>query len=113
MLYTLARRYDEYDGENYEGSSCRGAIKGWFNNGVCLEEDWPYAPEMSNPAKYGFATRATEHTLGVYYRIDTKTITDLQAAIFQQGAVFVSASHDGWDALPPARLQPRKHATCR
>jgi predicted chitinase len=111
MLYTLARRYDEYDGENYEGSSCRGAIKGWFNNGVCLEEDWPYAPEMSNPAKYGFATRATEHTLGVYYRIDTKTITDLQAAIFQQGAVFVSAyTHDGWDALPPARMQPRKHA---
>ena len=51
MLYTLARRYDEYDGENYEGSSCRGAIKGWFNNGVCLEEDWPYAPEKSNPAE--------------------------------------------------------------
>jgi len=111
MLYTLARRYDEYDGENYEGSSCRGAIKGWFNSGVCLEEDWPYAPEMSNPAKYGFATRATEHTLGVYYRIDTKSITDVQAAIFQQGAVFVSAfTHDGWDSLPAAKRQPRKHA---
>ena len=111
MLYTLARRYDEYDGENYDGSSCRGAIKGWFNNGVCLEEDWPYAPEMSNPAKYGFATRATEHTLGVYYRIDTKSITDVQAAIFQQGAVFVSAfTHDGWDILPATNRQPRKHA---
>ena len=103
MLYTLARRHDEYDGENYEGSSCRGAIKGWFNNGVCLEEDWPYAPEKSNPARYGFATRATENTLGVYYRVDTKSITDVQAAILQHGAVFVSSfTHQGWDDLPAA-----------
>ncbi|HUD31942.1 MAG TPA: peptidase C1, partial [Variovorax sp.] len=89
MLYTLARRHDEYDGENYEGSSCRGAIKGWYRNGVCLETDWPYAPESSNPAKYGFATRAAQHTLGVYYRIDASSITDMQGAIAQHGAIFV------------------------
>jgi hypothetical protein len=29
MLYEMARRYDEWPGENYEGSSARGAIKGW------------------------------------------------------------------------------------
>ena len=111
MLYTLARRHDEYDGEDYDGSSCRGAIKGWFNNGVCLEEDWPYRPEMSNPAKYGFAARATHNTLGVYYRIDTKSITDMQAAIFQHGAVFVSAyTHDGWDRLPALTASLKKHA---
>lgn len=110
MLYTLARRHDEYDGENYEGSSCRGAIKGWFHNGVCLEEDWPYAPEKSNPAKYGFAARATQHTLGVYYRVDTKSITDVQAAICQHGAVFASAyTHDGWDRLPALTKPLKKH----
>lgn len=101
MLYHLARRYDEYDGEDYEGSSCRGAIKGWFHNGVCLEEDWPYEPDKSNPARYGFATRATQNTLGVYYRVDTKSVTDMQAAIHQHGAIFVSAyTHGGWDAVP-------------
>jgi len=111
MLYTLARRYDEYAGENYEGSSCRGAIKGWFNNGVCLEKDWPYAPGKSNPAAYGFATRATENTLGVYYRIDKTCITDLQAAILQHGAVFVSAyTHDGWDGVPDVKKAPASHA---
>ena len=111
MLYTLARRHDEYDGENYDGSSCRGAIKGWFNNGVCLEEDWPYAPEKSNPARYGFAARATQNTLGVYYRIDTKSITDVQAAIFQHGAVFVSSfTHEGWDELAPRTAPLRKHS---
>ena len=28
MLYHLARRYDEWPGEDYSGSSCRGAMKG-------------------------------------------------------------------------------------
>ncbi|MED5617838.1 C1 family peptidase [Ideonella sp. BN130291] len=111
MLYILARRHDEYQGENYEGSSCRGAIKGWFNNGVCLEEDWPYAPDKSNPARYGFATRATQNTLGVYYRVDTKSITDMQAAVAQHGAVFVSAfTHDGWDELPSPKAPVKSHA---
>ncbi|WP_077001380.1 C1 family peptidase [Variovorax sp. KK3] len=110
MLYTLARRHDEYDGENYEGSSCRGAIKGWFNHGVCLEQDWPYLPEKSNPANYGFAARASQNTLGVYYRVDTTSITDLQAAIAQHRAVFVSAfTHAGWDAVPMTPA-PKKHA---
>ncbi len=110
MLYTLARRHDEYDGENYEGSSCRGALKGWFNHGVCLEPDWPYLPEKANPATYGYASRAAQNTLGIYYRIDTRSITDLQAAIAQHRAVFVSAfPHSGWDAVPitPA---PKRHA---
>ncbi|MGF6528596.1 C1 family peptidase [Variovorax sp. PvP013] len=112
MLYTLARRHDEYEGEDYEGSSCRGALKGWFHNGVCLEEDWPYAPESSNPARYGFATRATQITLGVYYRIDTASITDLQAAIAQHGAIFVSAfTHDGWDRVASVDTDAPDHAS--
>ncbi|MEO5606075.1 MAG: C1 family peptidase [Polaromonas sp.] len=107
MLYTLARRHDEYEGENYDGSSCRGALKGWFNNGVCLESYWPYEPEKSNPARYGFADNAAQQTLGVYYRVDTKSITDMQAAIAQHRAIFVSAfTHGGWQAL----AQPSKSA---
>src|SRR5215208_1017134 len=38
MLYRLARRYDEFQGEADKGSSLRGAFKGWFNHGVALEE---------------------------------------------------------------------------
>ena len=40
MLYNFARRYDEYAGEDYEGSSCRGALKAFFKHGVCLNGDW-------------------------------------------------------------------------
>ena len=59
--------------------------------------------------EYGFATRAIENTLGVYYRIDTKSITDMQAAISQHGAVFVSAfTHEGWDDACRGSTSPRR-----
>jgi hypothetical protein len=110
MLYNLARRYDEYAGEDYEGSSCRGAIKGWFNHGVCLSDDWPYHATEPVQPRYGYADRAVEHTMGVYYRIDCKLITDLQAAIQAVGAVYVSAAtHEGWQAVPNRRKPPTSH----
>lgn len=99
MLYSYARRYDEYAGEDYEGSSCRGALKGWFKHGVCLESDWPYRKRP----RYGYAQRAALNTLGVYYRIDTTSITDMQAAIVQANAIFVSAfTHEGWGEVDQA-----------
>ncbi|WP_394788925.1 peptidase C1 [Rhodoferax sp.] len=107
MLYNFARRYDEYDGENYSGSSCRGALKGWFNHGVCLDADWPYGDPQP---QYGYAKRASDNTLGVYYRIDLKSITDLQAAIQAVGAVYVSAfTHEGWHQVPNRKTPPKGH----
>jgi len=44
MLYNMAKIYDEWEGEDYEGSSCRGAMKGWHRHGVCTDETWPYEP---------------------------------------------------------------------
>ena len=36
----MARRYDEWPGESYEGSSARGAMKGFVRHGVCLAKTW-------------------------------------------------------------------------
>lgn len=41
MLYELVRRYDEWPGENYAGSSARGAMKAWERHGVCTRNEWP------------------------------------------------------------------------
>lgn len=40
MLYDLARFYDEWPGQDYDGSSCRGAMKGWHKHGVCEQSLW-------------------------------------------------------------------------
>ena len=112
MLYHFARRFDEYEGENYDGSSCRGALKGWYHNGVCLESRWPYAEGNDTLPKSGWDSDAVERTLGVYYRIDPQAITDLQAAILEVGAIYASSyTHKGWDTVKTSAKPPSSHAT--
>jgi len=95
MLYRLARFYDEWPGEDYDGSSCRGALKGWHKHGVCAQELW--ASPDGRPAPQ-WDSDAVSRPLGVYYRIDISSVVDMQAAIHETGAVYVSASvHKGWD----------------
>ena len=101
MIYHLAKLYDEWAGEDYEGSSCRGAMKGWHRHGICKDELWPYRDSKGKirflAPKSGWEADAAQRPLGAYYRIDPKSITDMQCAIFEVGAVYVSASvHEGW-----------------
>ncbi len=102
MLYHLARFYDEWPGEDYEGSSCRGALKAWFKHGVCQEGLWPYINPINNRAEFvapskGWEEDAASRPLGIYYRIEKGSIRDMQAAIQEVGAIYCSAKvHDGW-----------------
>ena len=57
MLYELARRYDEWEGESYEGSSCRGALKGFHKHGVCQERYWPATGKGAAAVRSGTLTR--------------------------------------------------------
>ena len=114
MLYELARRYDEWQGDGYEGSSCRGALKGWHKHGVCADALWPYRGKDGDVRlllpKEGWDVDAVSRPLGVYYRLNRKSVVDMQAAIAQIGAVYVSARvHDGWDAVPEVARPPRSH----
>jgi len=104
MLYHLARFYDEWPGEDYEGSSCRGAIKAWHRHGVCAETLWPYRNARGKavfvPPAQGWDNDAARRPLGVYYRIQKESLTDMQAAIQEVGAIYVSATvHHGWNSV--------------
>ena len=108
MLYHLAKFYDEWPGEDYSGSSCRGALKGWHKHGVCQRTLWPYTvnpkngtvPAFEDPLN-GWDADAVQRPLGVYYRIDKNSVVDMQAALAEIGAIYCSGDvHDGW-TLPP------------
>lgn len=99
MLYHMARLYDEWEGEDYEGSSCRGAMKGWHRHGVCSEEFWPYADRRGRyiQPKEGWNQDAAERPLGAYYRINKDSLLEMQAAIHEVHAIYASAKvHEGW-----------------
>jgi hypothetical protein len=108
MLYQNARLYDEWKGDDYEGSSCRGAMKGFHKHGVCAEEYWPnFADENKKKpgsAKDGWDANAPLAPLGAYFRVDSRSLVDMQSAIFETHAIYVSAdAHDGWDAVRKSR----------
>lgn len=106
MLYHMAQIYDEWSGEDYQGSSCRGAMKGWQRHGACREALWPHRDARGNVVfdpRDGWQADAASRTLGAYYRVDRNSVVDLQAAIHEVGAVYASAEvHDGW-VKPAAR----------
>ena len=113
MFYELAKLYDEWPGQDYEGSSCRGALKGWHKHGVCSSTLWPYPVSASGEGQFvrplpGWDDDAPRRPLGVYYRVDRRSVVDLQAAILEIGAVYVSAEvHEGWSLA--AGAQPTSH----
>ena len=114
QLYHLAKLYDEWPGEDYVGSSCRGALKGWHKHGVCAQELWPYTvkPDGSVPAfeapAENWATDAMTRPLGVYYRVEKDDVTAMMAALYEAGALYVCANvHQGWALMrPKGKKQP-------
>ncbi len=98
MLYEMAQKHDEWPGEDYDGSSCRGAIKGWKNMGVCRDELWPYIPDNPGQLTIEKAKDARSTILGAYYRLHP-VLNDYHAALNEVGVIYVSANvHKGWFA---------------
>jgi len=97
MLYEMARKHDEWPGENYDGSSCRGAIRGWKNMGVCSNESWGYSTRHPGSLTIERAKDARSTILGAYYRL-RPNLNDYHAALNETGAIYVSADvHEGWN----------------
>ena len=114
MLYSMARRYDEFPGSEDTGSSLRGALKGWFKHGACALDLWSgiEMPSASNQPGRDWWLDAVNRPLGAYYRVDMRSVTDMHVALNEVGVLYASAlTHEGWVA--PGKggviaMQPRK-----
>ncbi|MGC4042067.1 MAG: C1 family peptidase [Flavobacterium sp.] len=99
MLYEMAKKYDEWDGEDYVGSSARGAMKGWHKHGVCEDAMWNYDPKDNRDKELTLerAENAAKNPVGSYYRVNHKDLTDIHTAIAEVGILFATSRvHNGW-----------------
>lgn len=104
MLYEMAKKHDEWTGDGYEGSSLRGAIHGWKNMGVCLEQDWGNG-DTTDGLTVERAKLARHISLGSYYRI-RPVISDYHAALKEVGVIICSARvHSGWNDIQGDEIQ--------
>jgi hypothetical protein len=102
MLYEMARRYDEWPGEEYSGSSARGAMKGWQKHGVCQQDSWPYKLTRHDPAGLTQARTADamRRPLGAYLRVNHKDLVAMHSALAEVGVLFATATvHQGWSRV--------------
>jgi hypothetical protein len=101
MLYDMARRYDEFPGPVSEdaGSSLRGAMKAWYKHGACASDRWrTLAMPPATLDENDWWLDSPLRPLGAYYRVDTRSVTDMHAAIHDVGVLYASAiCHAGWD----------------
>jgi len=108
MFYEMAKRYDEWPGESYQGSSARGAMKGWHKHGVCSDEVWPYEPHTEDwTLTHERAADAAHRPLGAYLRVNHKDLVAMHSALAEVGILFATAwVHDGWVAASADGLIP-------
>jgi len=111
MLYSMARRYDEWAEDESEdsGSSLRGALKGWARHGASCERLWMTLrmPPASNVPAEDWWLDAVKRPMGAYYRIAPDNVRDIHVALKEVGAVSASAlTHQGWDALQGRKRTP-------
>lgn len=102
MLYEHAKAHDEFTqtntgGDVAEGSSLRGAIKGFYHHGVAPEDEARDSPLVKDwPLDIARAKLARNVMLGSYYRVEPE-LNLYHSAIAEVGAILVSAQiHKGW-----------------
>jgi hypothetical protein len=106
MLYELARRYDEWPGENYVGSSARGAMKAWERHGVCTRHEWPEVMHGAHNLTEELAHQALKTPGGAYYRVDFRQVRHVHAALNEVGIVYASLMvHAGWGEPGPGTVE--------
>src|SRR3546814_20532226 len=81
MLYSMARRYDEWaeDDDVDSGSSLRGALKGWASHGASAERLWTKLdmPKATNKPDEDWWLDAGNRPLGAYYRIQPENMREM------------------------------------
>ncbi len=115
MLYEIAQLYDDEDFE--EGSTLRGALRGWRRTGVALDELWPYDPDDEHGDKHGALTLARvldarHRPLVSYRRIMHADVDRMRRALAEGHPLFAAAQiHLGWYRLflpdVPSRIERR------
>ena len=106
MLYEMAKRNDEWNGTAYDGSSIRGAVSGFFRNGVCSEALAPYDKAGEWVLTYEMAKEARETRVGAYYRLQPD-LSDYHAALNEIGVIYASAQiHENWQNPADGRIEP-------
>ena len=83
-IYKMGKKHDQWKGENYSGTSIRGAANSLIKEGCCFESFWPYEDNESSKPKEGAALDASYKKISSYKAIPCDNIDQIKTVLMDR-----------------------------
>ena len=83
-IYKTAKKYDAWAGEDYSGTSIRGAANALINEGCCFERFWPYVSNELTEPKDGAKKDALSKKINSYHVIPVIETDHIKRMLFKK-----------------------------
>ena len=83
-IYKTAKKYDAWAGEDYSGTSIRGAASALINEGCCFESFWPYVSSESTSPKDGAKEDAMSKKIRSYHVIPKNQTAEIKKMLLDR-----------------------------
>lgn len=82
-IYKKGQTYDPWPGEDYSGTTIKGACKAISSEGCCEESFWPDKGREDAPMLPGASENALTHKINGYYVIAAPKIMEIKSALLK------------------------------
>ncbi len=83
-IYKKGKIHDPFPGEDYSGTTIKGACRGLVKEGCCEEKFWPYKDNEDAPMLEGAAENAVQHKIDSYYVIPKQNHDLIKKTLLQE-----------------------------
>lgn len=83
-IYKKGKIHDPFPGEDYSGTTIKGACRGLIQEGCCEEKFWPYLDDENAPMLEGAAENAAQHKIDGYYVIPKQNHDLIKKTLLQE-----------------------------
>ena len=83
-IYKKGKIHDPFPGEDYSGTTIKGACRGLVQEGCCEEKFWPYLDDEDAPMLEGAAENAAQHKIDSYYVIPKQNHDLIKKTLLQE-----------------------------
>ena len=83
-IYKKGKIHDPFPGEDYSGTTIKGACRGLIKEGCCEEKFWPYADNEDSQMLEGAAENASQYKILAYYTVPKQNHDLIKKALLKE-----------------------------
>ena len=93
-IYQKGKKYDPWAGEDYSGTSIRGAAMAVKTEGCCFESFWPYVAREDSQPKEGAKQDAEQKKIHGFYVIPKNETKEIKSMLIDRPLWYAFMVHD-------------------